>query len=221
MSTNITLQITFLLSVVSASSKQPWPLSQSLMVLESGSGHLKTTEGPLRNSPFWGLLFITLRYLNACAWASLVNCKSEAETWQTTCSTLSSHSNPWAMLRRFNSTSGKNKNTQNPSFPGCRSQRDTANHYVSYLCSYLLQAIPVYRAVLSIDTWMNCARLAAKMNLYFTLILFPLLFQLFFNWVLCCYTQAPILHCFLFGRLISLLLSYSTSSAPLSLFNRL
>ena len=48
-------------------------------------------------------------------------------------------SNP---ARLLNDISGKKNTSQEPSFLGCSSPLDTANHYASYLHSYLSQAIP-------------------------------------------------------------------------------
>ena len=71
-----------------------------------------------------------LRYLDA---------SRRAVTWQATCSNLSPRSDPRAVFRLLNAISGKKNTSQDPSFPGCTSPLDTANHYASYLCSHLSQ----------------------------------------------------------------------------------
>ena len=51
-------------------------------------------------------------------------------------------SDPRAVFRLLNAISGKKNTSQDPSFPGCSSPLDTANHYASYLHSHLSQATP-------------------------------------------------------------------------------
>ena len=74
-----------------------------------------------------------LRYLDA---------SRRAVTWQATCSNLSPRSDPRAVFRLLNAISGKKNTSQDPSFPGCTSPLDTANHYASYLRLHLSQATP-------------------------------------------------------------------------------
>ena len=50
-------------------------------------------------------------------------------------------SDPGAVFRYLNAIMGKKNTCQDPSFPGCSSPLDTANHYASYLRSHLSQAI--------------------------------------------------------------------------------
>ena len=59
-----------------------------------------------------------------------------------TCSNLSPRSDPRVVFRLLNAISGKKNFPQDPSFPGCSSPLDTANHYASYLRSHLSQATP-------------------------------------------------------------------------------
>ena len=82
------------------------------------------------------------RYLDASCRASSVISRAKSATWQATCSNLSPRSDPGAVFRLLNAISGKKNTSQDPSFPGCCSPRDTANQYASYLCSHLSQATP-------------------------------------------------------------------------------
>ena len=81
-----------------------------------------------------------LRYIDASRRTSSVISKVKSSTWQPTCSNLSSRSDPRAVFRLLNAISGKKNTSQDPSFPGCSSPLDTANHYLSYLRSHLSQA---------------------------------------------------------------------------------
>ena len=83
-----------------------------------------------------------LRYIDASRRAFSVISKAKSATWQATCSNLSPRSDPCAVFRLLNAISGKKNTSQDPSFPGCTSPLDTANHYASYLRSHLSQAIP-------------------------------------------------------------------------------
>ena len=83
-----------------------------------------------------------LRYIDASRRASSVISRTKSATWQATCSNLSPRSDPRAVFRLLNAISGKNNTSQDPSFPGCSSPLDTANHYASYLRSHLSQATP-------------------------------------------------------------------------------
>ena len=82
------------------------------------------------------------RYIHASRRASSVISRAKSATWQATCSNLSPHSDPRAVFRLLNAISGKKNTSQDPSFPGCSSPLDTANHYASYLRSHLSQATP-------------------------------------------------------------------------------
>ena len=83
-----------------------------------------------------------LRYIDASRRACSVIARAKSATWQATCSNLSPRSDPCAVFRLLNAISGKNITSQDPSFPGCSSPLDTANHYASYLRSNLSQATP-------------------------------------------------------------------------------
>ena len=83
-----------------------------------------------------------LSYIDASRRASSVISRAKSATWQATCSNLSPRSDPCAVFRLLNAISGKKNTSQDPSFPGCTSPLDTANHYASYLCSHLSQATP-------------------------------------------------------------------------------
>ena len=83
-----------------------------------------------------------LRYIDASRRASSVISRAKSATWQATCSNLSPRSDPRAVFRLLNAISGKKNTSQDPSFSGCSSPLDTANHYASYLRSHLSQATP-------------------------------------------------------------------------------
>ena len=83
-----------------------------------------------------------LRHRDTFRRASSVISKAKSATWQATCSNLSPRSDPHAVFRLLNAISGKKNTSQDPSFPGCTSLLDTANHYASYLHSHLSQATP-------------------------------------------------------------------------------
>ena len=82
------------------------------------------------------------RYIDASRRASSVISRVKSTTWQATCSNLSPRSDPRAVFRLLNAISGKKNTSQDPSFSGCTSPLDTANHYASYLRSHLSQATP-------------------------------------------------------------------------------
>ena len=82
------------------------------------------------------------RNIDASRRASSVISRAKSATWQATCSNLSPHSDPCAVFRLLNAISGKKNTSQDPSFPGCTTPLDTANHYTSHLCSHLSQATP-------------------------------------------------------------------------------
>ena len=83
-----------------------------------------------------------LRYIDVSRRASSVISRAKSATWQATCSNPSPRSDPRAVFRLLNAISGKKNTSQGPSFPGCTSPLDTANHYASYLRSHLSQATP-------------------------------------------------------------------------------
>ena len=83
-----------------------------------------------------------LRYIDASRRASSVISRAKSATWQATCSNLSPRSDSCTVFRLLNAISGKKNTSQDPSFPGCSSLLDIANHYASYLRSHLSQATP-------------------------------------------------------------------------------
>ena len=83
-----------------------------------------------------------LRYIDASRSASSVISRAKSTSWQAICSNLSPRSDPRAVFRLLDAISGKKNTSQDPSFPGCSSPLDTANHYASYLRSHLSQATP-------------------------------------------------------------------------------
>ena len=87
-----------------------------------------------------------LRYTDASRKASSVISTAKSATWQATCSNLSPRSDPGAVFRLLNAISGKKNTSQDPSFPGCTSPLDTANHYASYLRSHLATPRTSHRA---------------------------------------------------------------------------
>ena len=78
------------------------------------------------------------RYIDASRRESSVISRAKSATW----SNPSPRSDPRAVFRLLNAISGKKSTSQDPSFPGCSSPLDTANHYASYLRSRLSQATP-------------------------------------------------------------------------------
>ena len=83
-----------------------------------------------------------LRYIDASRRASSVISRAKSSTWQATCSNLSPRSDPCAVFRLLKAISGKKNTSQDPSFPGCTSPLDTANHYAFYFCSHLSEETP-------------------------------------------------------------------------------
>ena len=81
-----------------------------------------------------------LRYVDTSRRASSVISRAKFATWQATCSNLSLRSDPRSVFRLLNAISGKKNTSQDPSFPGCTSPLNTANHYTTYLRSHLSQA---------------------------------------------------------------------------------
>ena len=83
-----------------------------------------------------------LRYIDVSRRASSVISRTKSATWQANYSNLSPHSDLRAVFKLLNAISGRKNTSQDPSFPGCSSPLDTANHYASYLRSHLSQATP-------------------------------------------------------------------------------
>ena len=117
----------------------PWSFPQSLVVPGSGICGAGETEG---RSEAHRSEDHRLRYIDASCTAFSVISWAKSATWQATSSNLSPRSDPRAIFRLLNAISGKKNTSQDPSFPGCSSPLDTANHYDSYLCSHLSHATP-------------------------------------------------------------------------------
>ena len=73
----------------------------------------------------------------------LVIAKTKAETWQTTCSSLSPKSNPKTVYSLFRSIAGSpSSSSSSPNFPNCSSPRDSASVYAAYLRSHFSVSQP-------------------------------------------------------------------------------
>ena len=73
-------------------------------------------------------------YISASRRASSVIAKAKAEAWQTTCSSLSSRSNPKAVYSLLHYIAGSPSSSSSfPNFPNCSSPRESASVYVVYL----------------------------------------------------------------------------------------
>ena len=69
--------------------------------------------------------------------ASSVITKAKAEAWQTTCSSLSSKSNPKTVYSLLRSIAGSpSSSSSSPNFPNCSSPRELASVYVACLRSH-------------------------------------------------------------------------------------
>ena len=73
-------------------------------------------------------------YISASRRASSVITKAKAETWQTTCSSLSPKSNPKSVHSLLHSIAGSSSSS--PNFPNCFSPRESALVYAAYLRSH-------------------------------------------------------------------------------------
>ena len=75
--------------------------------------------------------------------ASSVITKAKAEAWQTTCSSLSSKSNPKSVHSLLHSVAGSPSSfSSSPNFPNCSSPRESASVYAAYLRSHFSVSQP-------------------------------------------------------------------------------
>ena len=80
-------------------------------------------------------------YISASRRASSVIAK--AETWQTTCSSLSPRSNPKSVHSLLRSIAGSpSSSSSSPNFPNCSSLRESASVYAAYLRSHFSVSQP-------------------------------------------------------------------------------
>ena len=76
-------------------------------------------------------------YISASRRASSVIAKAKAETWQTTCSSLSPKSNPKSVYFLFRCVAGSSSlSSSSPNFPNCSSPRESALVYAAFLRSH-------------------------------------------------------------------------------------
>ena len=76
-------------------------------------------------------------YISASRRASSVIAKTKVEAWQTTCSSLSSKSNPKTVYSLLRSIAGSSSSSSfSPNFPNCSSSRESASVYAAYLRSH-------------------------------------------------------------------------------------
>ena len=82
-------------------------------------------------------------YISASRRASSVIAKANAEAWQTTCSSLSSRSNPKSIYSLLRSIAGSSFSSSfSPNFPNCSSPRESASIYAAYLRSHFSVSQP-------------------------------------------------------------------------------
>ena len=82
-------------------------------------------------------------YISASQHASSVIAKAKAEAWQTTCSSLSSRSNPKSVHSLLRSIAGSpSSSSSSPSFPNCSSPKESASVYAAYLRSHFSVSQP-------------------------------------------------------------------------------
>ena len=82
-------------------------------------------------------------YITASRRASSVTAKAKAETWQTTCSSLSPKSNPKTVYSLLRSIAGSLfSSSSSPNFPNCSSPRESALVYAAYLRSHFSVSQP-------------------------------------------------------------------------------
>ena len=82
-------------------------------------------------------------YISASRRASSVIAKAKAEAWQTTCTSLSSKSNPKSVHSLLRSIAGSPpSSSSSPSFPGCSSPGESASVYAAYLRSHFSVSQP-------------------------------------------------------------------------------
>ena len=75
-------------------------------------------------------------YISASRRASSVISKAKAETWPTTCSSLSPRSNPKSVHSLFRYIAGSPSSSSSLNFPNCSSPRESASVYAAYLRSH-------------------------------------------------------------------------------------
>ena len=69
-------------------------------------------------------------YISASRRPSSVIAKAKAETWQTTCSSLSPKCNPKSVYSLLRSVAGSSSSSfSSPNFPNCSSPRESASVY--------------------------------------------------------------------------------------------
>ena len=82
-------------------------------------------------------------YISTSRRASSVIAKAKAEAWQTTCSSLSSRSNPKSVHSLFRSIAGyPSSSSSSLNFPNCSSPWESASIYAAYLRSHLSVSQP-------------------------------------------------------------------------------
>ena len=82
-------------------------------------------------------------YISASRRASSVIAKTKAESWQTTCSSLSPRSNPKSVHSLLRSIVGSSlSSSSSPNFPSCSSPRESATVYAAYVRSHLTVSQP-------------------------------------------------------------------------------
>ena len=85
-------------------------------------------------------------YLTASRSASSAIAKAKADAWQRTASNLQPHAQPRKVFSLLRSVSGAPKSsTSTPTFPGCRSDKDLATRYSTYLKSHFSRTPPKSR----------------------------------------------------------------------------
>ena len=75
-------------------------------------------------------------YISASRRASSVIAKAKAESWQTTCSSLSSKSNPKSIYSLRSIAGSASSSSSPPNFPNCSPPRESASVYAAYLRSH-------------------------------------------------------------------------------------
>ena len=82
-------------------------------------------------------------YISASRRASSVIAKAKAETWQTTCTSLSPKSNPKSVHSLLRSIAGSpSSSSSSPNFPNCSSPSESASIYAAYLRSHFSVSQP-------------------------------------------------------------------------------
>ena len=82
-------------------------------------------------------------YISAYRRASSVIAKAKTEAWQTTCSSLSSKSNPKFVHSLLRSIAGSSSSSSSsPNFPNCSSSKELVSVYAAYLRSHFSVFLP-------------------------------------------------------------------------------